>query len=390
MWEFANVVATEYYSTYPEDILEDLIPDVTNLTLSDIDPLLNFDDSNIIYQQWIETPVKDIIHQICERFRYYPRIDVNGKFTAKKISDVNPIGGIHVYPDLTKIIRFSPDDAYSDYTNRIVVMGEGRDWLEVLYNEEPVGQSVTGASGWWGKRKFITVWYSADHSKQCRYPRMDILESVKDGPYLCKKGHERLWTIASDELSIVILVDGPNLVGLFIAAVIIYLVLIIVCGILKSLGWGIGAVCSVAEAYAMFNLMEIVGTQGMYSYNFYAQPVGHVRQSFQANADDTTLQTEIGMLVEKKFEDPLCYTLAQCQFVADFEMMVTKLQRNRVTFEKLADLRDEEGDIIQILHPFSGQAMRILITDLKRIFKVSSSPGSNDGKVTDVCEGWKL
>jgi hypothetical protein len=154
---------------------------------------------------------------------------------------------------------------------------------------------------------------------------------------------------------------------------------------------GIAALpCLIASLGIMFAIMCILGTQSSYNYNIYARPLGKVRQSFQAVADDLALQTQIGFVNSKKIDEVLAYTLSQCKEVADFELMVVKLQRSRIKFDKLAHLQDEDGDTIQILHPYTQLPMKIFITDLERHFKLPSSSNSNDGSFIDSIEGWKL
>jgi hypothetical protein len=396
-WEQGTVTATAYYETDPKTMLEDLLVDIGGFTLN-VDPLLNeiimpsFDGACTLWFQWIDTPFADIVMQICEHFGYFPRIDVDGKVTARKISGNNAVN--HTYSDSTKLINFTPDDDFSDFTNQIIVTGQSHYWLEVLFAEEAVG-SLQGAAGWWHKRKNVVVWYSPDHMRTCRNARMEVIESVRDGPYFCKKGHEWLFPYVSDYYCAV-RIDGPDLVGLFITALVIYLALLIVCAALNLVSWipivggAIKMVCAIAAAYAMFNLMSIVGTQGAYSYNFYAQPVGHVRESFQAMANDEVFQSLIGKVIFKTINDPLCFSVGECQLVADFNRDVMKWQRNRMKFTKIADLRDEEGDMIQVPHPYTLQSMKTFITEITRRFQKSASPGSDDGYFLDDIEGWRI
>jgi len=67
------------------------------------------------------------------------------------------------------------------------------------------------------------------------------------------------------------------------------------------------------------------------------------------------------------------------------------LQRKRVTFSKIAHLQDEVGDTIQINHPYTGVAMKVFITDLKRTMVISSPSDSGSNEVpTDSIQGWVL
>ncbi len=383
-WEFANILATEYYETTPKTVLEDIITTWTPLLLADTDfPI--FENTVNLYHQWVETSIKEILTQVCNRFGYFPRIKVDGKVSARKISNQNAVD--HTYADNTKIIRFTPDDSFSDYTNQVIVIGESRDWIEVLYPEEAIA-TYNGTMGWWGKMKKIHCWYSPDHSRRARYARLEIVESVKDGPFYMSNGDEYIGWIDPYEKGLTLYVEGPNLVAALVAWVAAWLALSAVCSTAKTFPQQI--ICNLAIIFTMFEIMQILGTQGMFQYNVYAQPVGKVRQSLQAKADDTDLQALIGTVISKKLEDPLCYTIDQCQLVANFEIMIAQLQRKRVKISKLAHLQDEEGDTIKINHPYSAQEMKIFITDLTRRFKIPSSSGNNDGYFLDDIEGWNL
>ncbi len=91
----------------------------------------------------------------------------------------------------------------------------------------------------------------------------------------------------------------------------------------------------------------------------------------------------------KKIDDPLCYSVADCQAVATQELKVARLQRNRCTFEMVADLRTEEGDTIEIPHPYSAQVMKVFVTELERVMKKPASAGG-EGYFLDRIEGWVL
>ncbi len=389
MFEFAELITTPFYETYPELIIQDLLIDYAGLEAGDIN-IPTFDTRAYCYIQWIEQTIKTMIEQLCERFGYYPRIDIDGKVSARKISNSNPIN--HTYSDLTKLVNFSPDDSFSDWINRVSVKGDGRDWLEVLYGEEPVG-SLSGACGWWHKRITVPVWYSTDRSRICRYPRLEVLESVKDGPYFTKDGEEHIGNEMGNELGFYVIINGPDLNELLIAAIMIWLIFKILAVILNGIPW-VGGLVSlflwICETFALYNIMAIMGTQGQYKYNFYARPVGKVRQTFQANANDLVLQMKIGMIVPRMIDDNLCYTIAQCQEVADFELMVVKNQRNRVKILKLAHLQDEDGDTQKINHPITNLPMTIFITDIERVMRLPSSSSSDDGSFLDRIEGWKI
>ncbi len=383
-WEKANNIATEYYQTYPETILSAILISYCGLQAGDIS-LPTFADRTTCHIQWIEQPIKGILEQICEHFGYYPRIDVNGRFTAKKISNASSVD--HTYGDLTKIINFSPDDSFSDFTNQVIVKGESRDFMEVVYNEKEF-QRFNGSMGWWGQTRSLVCWYSEDASLRARDPRFYVIESVKDGPFYCKDGNEVLYSIDPYEHYFVIRIYGPDLRSLVVTFLVLWLAMEVAAWYASA--YDAGAVFGIIAAVFMFLVMQAMGTQANYDYQTFAKPVGNVRQSFQYVADDEELQTDLGMVVRQIIDDPLCYTLAACKSVAEFELMVAKYQRRRVKFSKLAHLQDEDGDMIQILHPYTNLPMKIFVTDLERVMRLPSSADASDGYFIDNIEGWNV
>ena len=69
--------------------------------------------------------------------------------------------------------------------------------------------------------------------------------------------------------------------------------------------------------------------------------------------------------------------------------MIAMAQRNRVKFDKIAHLQDEEGDTIVVPHPYGGEPMTVFITDLTRKFGIPESAGAGGG-FTDSIDGWKV
>jgi hypothetical protein len=130
--------------------------------------------------------------------------------------------------------------------------------------------------------------------------------------------------------------------------------------------------------------MLILGSVKNYQIDVYAQPLGTVRRSIQAEWNDDSYQALINAVVKQTFEDPLCYTQSECQDVADFEGMVVKAQRRRVEWPKITHLQDEEGDTIQIVHPYGGQNLIVFVTDIVRRFRKANT----GGYFTDKISGW--
>jgi hypothetical protein len=384
-WENNNVTATPYYEATPKEILEDVMVKWGGMALNEC----NFPDfvgSFLLYYQWVEKSVKDILDQICERFCYFPMIEVDGKVSARLISKDDPID--HEYSGATWLVNFTPDDSFSDFTNRIIVVGEGRELISVLYNEERVGNLVKTV-GWWGGEKDNDVWYSTDGSRQCRYPRLEIVESVKNFNFKLGGGDEYISKEDSDYRYCTITIECPDMVAWVVGALVVWLALKIAASILDAVPFVVNVI-EVAAAVLLVLIIGVVCSQANCSYVVWAQPIGYVRWSFQAQANDLELQNILEVIITKTYQDPLCYSIGQCQTVANQEMMVTKLQRKRVRLIKIAHLQDEIGDRIKFKHPYSQADIALIITDIKRRFKKPSSLESNDGYFMDDIEGWVI
>lgn len=383
-WDDTEVVATPHYEAFPEDILKSLLPTFVGMSLPDI-ILPVFDGRYVVWHQWLDTSVKKMAEQLCHRFGYFPAIDVNDKFTARRISDGNPVD--HIYSDVTKIIDFTPDDSFSDFTNRVVVVGENRDSIEVLFQEERI-QSLFGTVGWWGHKKVLRIYYSDDGSRACRYPRIEIGESVRNFNFRLGGGGESITSIDPYEKWVEITIEMPDLVAIVVALV----AMIVVWGVT----WipvtsppGVPGIALFELSILLMMLNYILASIASYQYTLWARPVGRERLHIQGEANDADLQASLGRIVPKKIEDPLSITQDQCTRVAAQELLVARLQRNRVRFSKVADLRDEEGDTIVVPHPHTELPLKIFVTDLTRRFRCVS-PGDEDGYFLDEIEGWRL
>jgi hypothetical protein len=141
---------------------------------------------------------------------------------------------------------------------------------------------------------------------------------------------------------------------------------------------------------AIFIALNILGATGNFQYRIYGQPVVKVRRTVQAQADDTDAQVQMGQVIaDAPFVDPLCGSPSECQTVADFLKMVGMAERKRWSAERVADLHDEEGDTISVVHPFSGQALRVFLTDLKTTFLMPEGD-TGAGGITQEIEGWRV
>ena len=387
VWNDGKIIASQYYDTAnPEDVLEDLVTTHGGLISADVDLPSPFDNTHTLHYQFLDQSLVEMIELILDHFGYFPYMTVDGKFTARRLSVTKSAD--HIYGDTFAIINFTPDDSYSTFTNRVVVVGEGRYFLEVLYNEESVG-SLGGTCGWWGRKNVERVWYSEDHERTCRDPRLEILQSVKEFSIFRMKGggKEFISTVDFNEQWMEITIEAPNLMALFVAsaaAVVTVGILALSCEL--DCGYyvfGLSLLCSA--------LFYILGSVASYSYNVWAKPIGHEKQTFQATANDLELQRELnGLIVMEEIEDSLAYEIGHCQVVADNEMAIVIAQRRRVNFSKIAHLQDEVGDVLQIVHPYSGVNLKVLAVELTRSFVIPSFPSSEGGGVTDSITGWRL
>jgi hypothetical protein len=388
IWQQHHVYATEIYNTGPKEILTDVLQKQAGLTLGDI-AMPDFVNSAPIEMQWIETTMDEIINQICHRFGYYFRFNQSGKATARRI--VNMGDPDHVYPDNTKLFRFTPDDRYSDFTNRVTVQGQENTFTEVTFEEERVG-FLNGTVGWWGYKKTFDVWYSEDRSRRCVHPRLHVLETATSIAFqLQGKITESLregTMVGYQDRYCIVRVEAPNLTPQLITAIALVGAGLSLGDLSFPMGGMTVPVGKVIEKAGLIWALMILASTGNYQYEIWAQPKGQVRRSIQATWDDIPHQNEINAIVEQKIDDPLCQTVSACHFVANFEGMIVQMQRRRVLIEKVAHLQDEDGDIIRVRHPYSGQTVDLFVTSLERRFKKST--GANDGYFIDQIEGWVI
>jgi hypothetical protein len=389
LWENMNVTATPHYEGYPEDIVKTVLQNLAGLSLSDI-VLPTFRWRYEVWIQWLDTSIKKMVDQIGNRFGYAIIIGVDGKVHAVKIAGDNPVD--HVYSDVNMIVGWTPDDSFSDLTNRVVVTGESRDFLEVLYQEELIKQ-LSGTVGWWGHKTVMKIYYSEDGSRRCRYPRLDIVESVRNFNFRLGGGGESMSATDPDEKWVELTVEMPNLVGIVVSEVVALLA--IGAEALFYPGGPYGGMPGwifFAGTLILAALFYTIGSIAQYQYGLYARPIGHERLSIQSMppyGNDLVMQTQLGKIIEKKIEEPLCITAAQCNEYADYELSIVKYQRDRIRFSKVAHLQDDEGDTLQIPQPYSGMTQKIFVTDIDRKMKIPKSPdGTSDGYFTDEIEGW--
>jgi hypothetical protein len=146
----------------------------------------------------------------------------------------------------------------------------------------------------------------------------------------------------------------------------------------------------VLEGLGWVAAVTILGAVGNFKYEVWAQPVGYVKRMVSNYAQDTDLQKQIGEVIVEQIEGFLCDTSDRCLDVANFEMMVTTAQRNRVVFDKVAHLQDEEGDTITFPHLYTDKTMQMFITNLKRIYQAGTGKSKSSRYVVDQMEGWVI
>lgn len=388
-WDEHMVIATDFYETEPESVLSNMLINHTDFSTGDINIASMNNKEDVVYQ-WIESSVASVLLQVCNRFGYYPRIDEDGIFTVKEITNT---AITQSYIDAIQIVNFSPDDSFSDYTNQVIISGEERTFIEILHAEERI-ETISGTIGWWGDREEHTTYYSPDQQRTARNARLEVLMKASSiGFKLAGKVTEGIDHEDVLEHYVVTYIDVPPLIYALAAAIGTATSAIFIGDInIHPFGGG-GKTDSIITGRGIFGValmfaMNILASVVNYQHQIWAQPIGKIRRSIQAVADDADLQAELGFTVAKKFDDPLCNTVVGCQFVADFELMVAKLQRKRIRFTKVSDLLFSDGDKIIIQHPYTGQELTVFITQITRRMLIGKIDGQ--GYFLDDIEGWVL
>lgn len=396
IWKDKQIVATDYYDGQdPDSVLIDILEENTPLSVEKGDfDLPAIDDAVKIDVQYTEKSLDDICQEILDRFSYFLKITNTDKVSAGKIATDNPV--THTYSDSDQILEISPQDSFSDYTNRVIVEGQERDYSDVVYDEELVG-TLNGTVGWWGFKKDFTIYYSKDKSKRVRNPRLKVVETTTSiGFKLAGNISESLLDNDPNEHYCTVRVEAPSLVPYLLA----FIALKEANGMVGDAvaGWGAGwtrPVGTLATNIASIGIMLILGACGNFQYEIYGLPVGEERRSIQSPADDAECndaecQAKIGYIVEKRIEEPFCYTVAECTQVARNEMAIIKAQRNGISINKITHLQDEEGDTIDFVHPVSRQKMRVFVTDLTREYTIPEGGVAEEASCVDQIEGWVL
>lgn len=390
VWEHMNIVATEDYSSaMPHDILIDLLQDHCGLTPAGYD-VVDFANAHPCYVQFINQTFADIVRTLCDHFGYFPFVDTLDRVTFKRI-DLSRPGADNMYPP-SAVIGFSPEDTYSNFVNQVVVNSESHETIEVLYAAEAI-KDINGTLGWWGGENRVRVWYSSDKSRTCLNPRLEIHQSVKEySPFMglfSNYGSEGI--VGEDDLHqwCEVKTEMPSMIAFVlgeIAALAVAASMAMSCDYSRNCGMYIIITQSVCGV-----LFSTLASVAMYHYTVWANPVGHEKQQIAAKANDVEKQTEMnGRIVSEAIDDPLCHEVGHCAMVAAYELGIARAQRNTVRIEKVSHLQDEIGDIVGVQHPYTGQALRGFVTNLKRSYLKPDAPSGGDGHFIDFVEMWRL
>jgi len=400
MWDEVIVTATQNYGgTALATIMTDLLEDVANLQSSDFLVTGAFTPNlHVLYSQWVDESLYDIVDQISNHFGIFPYWDHNGVFTFKAFNlaaavshrytnTENPLTQpAQFYSKWAKITEWSPQDSNMSYINRVTVKAESHVTHEVIYPEERVC-SISGTCGWWGGHRDKTVWYSDDRTRTMRYPRLEIIASVEDStPYamLTGSGGEEISDIDVNELWCEVRIEQPDMLMWVFGCIAIIIAIGISMQGCDGIITGWCAVGLLLISLFLSTLITVLSGVANYEYEVWARPLGKVKQMIQATANDEDFQRDMGgQVIEHAFDDALAYQVEHCQMVADHEIAIVHAQRNRVTLKKICHLKDELGDIMEFPHPINNQYIKLFIAKLTRTFTYG-----DQGEFTDGLEGW--
>lgn len=379
--ENMKIEATDVYSNVtPEQVFVDLATTYGQLDEADEVITPSFLNSRTMSPQFFDQTLKEMFILLCWRFGYMPRFNMDGKLEAFYVASETVD---HAYGDNTKVIEFTPDDSYSDFTNRVTVTGISDQLVQVIHDEERVA-NIAGSIGWWGQSKDYKVYYSEDKEKRVVNPRLDVISSAESISFQLAGGvSETLKDVDPFYKYCIVEVKAPNLIPALVAAIAGYYVATEYPDAVA--GYVTKPVGRVIEGIFLFTALNILGSIVNFQYDIYGSPLGLVERTIQNSADDEDFQNYIGYVVEEIIEGWECFDVNDCYFVAVKELNVVKYQRSRVKFKKIAHLKDEEGDTISVKHPISGQTIKVYITNLVRTLSMGE-----EGSFIDEIEGWVL
>ena len=389
LWENLGIVASVYYSGItPDAALSNLLQSYAGIAQTDMD-LSAMNGENVLYYQWLDTTLKAAVESITNRYGYYMDVSLaDDRIRARRISPYNSLD--HIYSTAANLLEFSPDDSYSNLTNRVTIIGEGRTPIDVETAEESIG-SESGTLGFFQHKQVHRIYYSDDHQKRAVRPRLEITQNVSSIGFKMG-GKMKQWISAVDPSGhwVEVTSEGPNLMPVLVGAIALF-----VTG--KSQPPAVGMISEPAESKrgswmkdaGLYIALQCLAAVGNYAFTIYACPMGEMYQTFEASADDAELQNDLrGTIIETRLEDPLVYDVNQAQQVAQRELWILQAQRRRVKFSKTAHLQDDAGDTLQVPHPYTGAPLKLFVTNLTRNMTIPVNSGS--GEYTDSIEGWVL
>ena len=389
-WEQIHMVASEYYQATPELIIADLLTNFAAIPSENIS-LGTWDGSAAIDYQWVDVFLSDAIDQIAYRFGYCIRDGADGVIQAVKISDAKTVD--LAYGDNKAVLSVTPRNTNSSFINEWTVQCEERTFIEVLMAEEEAAE-LNASHRWNTGTKEYTVLYTQGN-KIYRNPRLEVVQSVSALAFALAGGcDETLLDVSHTQADqslwdtyCVIKVSSPDLTIEFEAALAALVASFFLPDISLPLGGPTIPIGKYVALAAIFICLNILAATGNFQYKVHGQPVVKVRRQLSATADDLALQAKLGQLLpDQPFQDPICGSEADCQVVANFRKMVAMGERARWACDKVTDLRNEDGDTLSVIHPMSGAAVTVFVTDLTTTFDRTSD---TNGTFKQSMEGWR-
>lgn len=338
-----------------------------------------------INTQFVDMTPLEQLEMILDHFFYVPATDAAGVIIAKQINLGRAVD--HVYTDTKDIETFMPDDTFSSYTNQIRVIGESDDWTNVTYDEECVG-TLAGTIGWWEKKLTHKVWFSEDHKKACINPRLHVIQSIELQGLLMEQlatgsGGESITEVDPDGHYCIVTIEVEDLTAALVAVVASILALGVIALCIDVLSAVVAGILIFILTIQISLLVAILAAVANYQYEIWASPRGQVRQTVQAVADDLVFQRQLGFVVTEGIEDSLCYSVGECQRVANGTLDLVIAERNRAKVSKPTHLQDEIMDLIRFPHLYSGEDIDLFIVKLERHYK-------RGAPMTDQLDGWRI
>lgn len=396
LYKDLRVIATRYYEgVAPHAVLSGILQEYGGYAQHSFNLPTVDETGALIKGQFIDKSLAEILEDIGSRYGYFFAVQPGDILTMRKIDlDADPV---HIYSGGTWLIDYTPDDSFSDMTNKITVTGESPDKTTVIMPEELVLEE-SGTIGWYKRKNTKRLYYSDDGQKECINPRLVKIETASSVAFKLA-GKVKEFIAGEDRINhtyVDVAIEAPDLTVVFLSALAMILLsknmppVVVPSPITGISGFAQSKEAAMMESVGLWTAFQCLGAIANYQYEIYAQPIGYVRRSYQYSVvDDDLLHMLNGTVVEKKIEDPLCYTAEHCRKVAELEMRITKAQRNRVKMTKIAHYQDEPGDVIEINHPYNKLQQRIYVTNITRRILIPSA-GSADGYILDDIEGWKL